>query len=241
MSKEQFKNLFGVDPQKIQKRCIMMPFLFPKFKIAFGIQDWHKGQIYSVGRSKNFSFIYCRTGPLFAADAIMHLYEAVKIETCLFFGAAGGLCHQHNLEIGDTVLFKECLALEHLPTLLKSGIANAMRYQTDPHLFEKFSTETKVKPTKACVGASFASIKLQPHFLKDFKQLGVDIIDMETASVLAICQHLNIAALSLAIVTDLPGSIPLFSNVQTRFQKGLHQNFEEIGFGLRQFAEELSS
>ena len=78
-----------------------------------------------------------------------------------------------------------------------------------------------------------------PKLIQEAQQLGVDVIDMESAAFLAVANHLQIPAICLLWCTDLPNTISYYVQLTKSGQEKQHRRWKEwaeivavVGFGI---------
>ena len=79
-----FKNLFGVQPEEVQKNCVISPFLTKGLTDCLHVEELSKGKPYSAGQSDHFTFIHTQIGAPKVGDAVLYLEETACENIILF-------------------------------------------------------------------------------------------------------------------------------------------------------------
>ncbi|VAX34969.1 hypothetical protein MNBD_UNCLBAC01-710 [hydrothermal vent metagenome] len=203
-----FEKLFGIDPQKIKKTCILTPFLTKNLLQQFDIKKLEKGFLYKCANTKNFTLIHTGIGTPFVGDAVLYLKDT-DCQNIFFFGSCGLIESSDNLNIGSLVTPSSSLAIEGFTQVLNQEFDSIN--VTFPHkkLLEKFN-KNHSKKTHNVICASFGSLKLEEENLNFLKKNNVQALDMETSSFFHAATKIKRRALALLYVTDIIKEKPFY-------------------------------
>jgi len=194
-----FHSLFGVEPNEIQKTCVLTPFIYRELVTDLQTTPFHRGLPYSCAQGKGFTLIYSRPGALSTADAVLFLKDT-PCEQLILLGACGSAAEDHTA--GKLILVKEAVNMESFSHLLKFGPVPDERCPADPGLLERLRQATGL-PAESC--ATFGSIKLEDEYLEKLREKDITVIDMECSAFLAAGAHIQKPAAALLYISDIIG------------------------------------
>ncbi|HDL65179.1 MAG TPA: hypothetical protein ENH12_07310 [Proteobacteria bacterium] len=204
---ELFEKLFGIEAERVQASCIVMPFV-PKVVLQeFGVNRLTRGKLYGAGNGESFTVFHTRMGASFTGDAVLSLSETPCREL-YFLGTCGLLREVPGLKIGSLVSPSRCYAQESFTSLL-SGLSEPERLTTpDSLLHRALMSAVGEGEIKEVTGISAGSLKLQVEKIGEWRERGVQVVDLESAAFFAAARQIERPAAALMVVSDIVGEIP---------------------------------
>ncbi len=199
-----FDDLFGLPSNKISPFCILTPFLTKGFLNGLGASKIYRGNPYQTVCGQTGSLIETRVGCSFAGDAVL-LLNGSPCRRLLFVGSCGSL-DSKKFPIGSVITLQDCYAMEKFSAMLNPPLAFDHIMVPDKDFFHEL-TSMGVTPAR---GASVGSIVLESVHQSDFQKNGIQVLDLECASVFAAAAHVRIPAAAILYVTDIVGQTSPF-------------------------------
>ncbi len=131
------------------------------------------------------------------------LEQLVALGTKRFIavGTAGSLMSAH--QIGDFIIASKALAEDGVAHLYLKGERFSFPSSNMPSCWDAFSKAHSLPAFHNAVAWSFSAIfRETPEDIVRVKELGCDIVEMESATLYAIGQEKNVEALSLFVISD---------------------------------------
>lgn len=203
----QFQALFGIEPNKIQTTCILLPFASKEILADFSLTKTLRGKLYGVSQTPYFSLIHTGMGPGLCGDAVLHLQDT-QAENIILFGSCGLTKKIDNLDVASLVCPHSVYNLESFTRMLRET-SKLNTYHPDKRLFEKLIAEhngTIEKVRCATVG----SLKLEEAYTDTFEKYNIQAVDMESSAFFSAAKHVNKKAVALFYVTDILGEKPFY-------------------------------
>ncbi|MFH1691446.1 MAG: hypothetical protein ABIC68_02580 [Candidatus Omnitrophota bacterium] len=211
-----FKNIFGVEPGLIKEKCVLVPCLNKELLTGFGVKEPVRGKIYGCAQGKNFTLIHARIGACFIGDLVLYLKETSCCEVYLF-GSCGST---GELGIGRLVMPMKCFARESFSALLDEMDKGPWPvFYPDHDLCEGFqkSLDSHGVDKRSCM--TLASLKLEEGLTQYFKDLDVDVVDMECSAFFAASSKIGLKALALFYVSDIIHQKPFYAELNESDQQ----------------------
>ena len=149
----------------------------------------------SLFKGINGDFIFTKMGVVFTGDAVLN-YRGKNL---IFLGLCGKI--NKKLKIGDITVPSDCLINESFSDIIEKGIKKKI-IKTEPDVLRKIEKFENIKITR---NVTFPSLKMEKKFLKVFKELKIDTVDMELSTVLSASKFKKIKLFPFLIVSDTAG------------------------------------
>ncbi|MFT7538713.1 MAG: nucleoside phosphorylase [Lysobacterales bacterium] len=197
-----FQDLFGIPETEVRTTCILAPFLYKGVLQDLTVGKLHKGVRFSSASTDQFTFIHTNIGATQVGDCILHLKETDCTDVILY-GACGSVLDDSSTTIGTIVTPNKAYSFESFSQLLTNDYFEPDCFLADKSLLVKFDTQQM-----SC--ASFGSLNLEQKYLKQLKDMSVNVVDMETSAFYAACQQTNLNGIALLYVTDFLSKANVF-------------------------------
>ncbi len=205
---EIFKKLFGIEAEKVQASCVVMPFVTKGILGELGVQKLARGQLYGAGQGECFTVFHSRMGASFTGDAVLYL-ENTPCREIYFLGTCGLLRPIPGLEIGSLVSPIRCFAQESFTSLLLAESA-PLSVTTPDRSVQQFLLRDGGGEIKEVTGLSAGSLKLQQEKIGEWQERGVQVVDLESAAFLAAARQIERSAAALMVVSDIVKERPWY-------------------------------
>ncbi len=213
-----FKSLFGLEPEDVQESCIVLPCINKDLLAAFGVGDVRRGKLYGFAQGDGFTLIHARIGACFAGDIVLYLRETAARQVFLFgsCGSTGGL------DIGRLVMPVRCFAKESFSSLLYEAEPGPGRiFYPDERLADVFFNGIKGGRVDKATCMTLPSLKLEEALGQQFKDFGIDVVDMECSAFFAAASKAALPAVALFYVSDIINSKPFYADLNEFDQKSM--------------------
>ena len=243
---EIFKKLFGIEAERVQASCVVMPFVTKEVLREFGVEDLSRGQLYGAGNGECCTVFHTRMGASFTGDAVLYLSQTPCREL-YFLGTCGLLYRTPGIKIGSLVSPSHCYAQESFTSLLSDSRSIGISSSPDQALLQglvnfrggedskyslnrgedsrsgdlqvanngrlKAAATSAVSPAHQIfitevTGISAGSLKLQQEKIGEWRERGVQVVDLESAAFFAAARHIERSAAALMVVSDIIGENP---------------------------------
>jgi purine-nucleoside phosphorylase len=230
---DRFTAIFGIDKEKIEKNCLLLPFLPAGALKELGIKELSSGAVFSSASVKGLTVIKTGIGANFVGDAVLYL-EKTSCENIFFFGSCGLINNKLGLRIGDLVFPTVAYPFESFTDILTQRMQKPLGSYPDSGLMSDFLEATELDLHRsACV--SFSSLYHEDDFIPVFQRLGADVIEMECAAFFHASRKAEKKALALLYISDIPSSKPLFAAPSLEDKKSLAEGIRQACAAIRQF------
>ena len=191
-----FKTLFGLEENAVQKTCVIMPFDIPGAMTALGVFSLNKGKLFSAGQGHGLTLIRSGMSAGFVGDCVLWL-EETPCKQIIFLGTCGLIDPKPGLDIGTVVTPSVIYPFESFSAILTEPPGPSSPLKIDaPEI--NFSG-----PRCTCV--SFSSLHEEERFLPTFKNLGADVIEMESHAFFLAARRIKRPAAALLVISDIVG------------------------------------
>jgi purine-nucleoside phosphorylase len=216
---DRFTAIFGMDKDKVEKNCLLLPFLPAGVLKELGIKELTPGAVFSSASVKGLTVIKTGIGANFVGDAVLYLAKT-NCENIFFFGSCGLINNKLGLRIGDLVFPTVAYPFESFTDILTQRIQKPLGSYPDSGLMSGFLESTGLDLHRsACV--SFASLYHEDNFVPVFQRLGADVIEMECAAFFHAARKAEKKALALLYISDILSSKPLYQTPSPEDKKSL--------------------
>ena len=216
-----FKTIFGLEPDQIQKTCLLLPHLPKGILNYLRVPQLSQGKIYATGNNNYFTIIHTKIGAPLCGDAVLYLNDT-KCENIIFLGTCGIIKRIDYLDIGTIVCPESCLEMESFSQAL-TGINKIENYSYPDNLFLKnFRTHAKGADICSPKGVSFGSLKLEERYIEYLTKTGIDVVDMECSALFAAAQNIKRKAVAVMVCTDIVGEKPFYRTYSPEDQKSVN-------------------
>lgn len=204
-----FKSIFGIDAGEVQKKCVLVPCLSKELLAAFGLNEPARGKIYACAQGKDFTLIHARVGTFFVGDVVLYLSQTPCRQVFLFgsCGSAGAL------DVGQLVVPIKCFARESFSALLYDKDKPWPVFYPDDHLCGSFQKGLKNHNVDKVACMTLSSLKLEEELSGQFRDNGVDVIDMECSAFFAAASKVGLPAMGLFYVADVLIKKPFYMDL----------------------------
>ena len=199
-----FESLFGLPKDKIQKYCILTPFLTKGLVKEFGIAEFHRTSLYASGNGPNFTLIHTKTGAPFVGDAVLALKDT-SCQEIILFGACGLVKKSTDLNIGSLVLPSKSFEYESFSKLLAENYPDPHLSCADENFLADICAYSKPTGLSQVTCATFGSLELEESYLPNLIERDVDVVDMECSAFFNAASYVQRPAVALFYVTDIIG------------------------------------
>lgn len=206
---EPFRELFGLDPSEVRSTCLILPFSRRSILSGFGVRKLKRGLLYSAAVGDICTVIVTRIGPVFAGDAVLHL-AGTGCREIIFLGTCGLIPPVEGREIGSLVCPSSFHGQESFSRLAAGDLSSGPCFAPDPELRASLLRSTGLDADPGPAGVSFGSLRLQPELLPAWRERGAEVVDLESASVLAAAARAGRKAACLLAVSDIVGLRPYY-------------------------------
>jgi len=239
--KEFFKFCFNITPEFLPETVIITPFIpLKKFTEHFRSVETFKGKLYSgvIAESGNtkFAVISSGMGACLAADAIL-LMECAPVRRVIFTGAAGGLGESRigDIVLSETAFNGEGFSRYHETPSAIDTILNEKRSIPADRTYTKETEEflsTRLKDKNILkkgsiftIGSILAETEETLTKIENKNFIG---IDLELSSVYQAAKKINIQAVGLAVISDLPKKKPLWKTLEIEDKNQYNNSMAEL-------------
>lgn len=236
----QIESLFGVPSKYIHPTCILAPFLPKGMVEGLQVKEFVKGRPFSVGLSDHFTLVHTNVGAPWVGDAVLHLKET-PCNNLILFGTCGAVMKTAEIDLGSILIPGESYNFESFSQMLIPHSHANEAYTAEISLLEKVAAALPSDVVRDVRCASVGSIQLEAAYLNKFRELNVDVVDMECSAFYCAAQKTQTPAAALFYVTDIIGVHPNpFQRLQGDEQKRLEQTQKTIIKYLLTLANELA-
>ena len=200
---EKFEKLTGMKAEDVRETCILTPFFSKQLVSGFKVEKINKGMLCSTGNNETATLICTRMGSGFAGDAVLLLKETA-CKNIVFAGTCGAM--NKKLNIGDTLLIKECYAQDSFINMLLQNPVIAS-FPASSRLYSDILKTDKTIIPAVCL--SLGSLELEQQYLNSIN-LNIDVVDMETAAIYAAAGKNGMNSIAVLTVSDIIGKIPYY-------------------------------
>jgi len=232
---DTFKILFGIEKSDVHKNCILLPLPSKELSEMLGLSDFSKGRLYASAGATHCTVIRTGVGPAFAGDAVLHLADT-RCENVILFGSCGITETVAMLRIGSLVVPSSCYSAESFTELLGGDRHPWKMHHADTTLHDlllRYADGAAADATCLSIG----SLKLQEEKLPLFKENGIDVLDMECASVFAAAAHIKRRAVALLYSTDSVRTQPFYAHMPRENRAALARSAKNAAHILCEFIE----
>ncbi len=208
---KEFEAVFGVDPQAVQKTCLLMPMVTPDVLDELGLDALVKGKIYRVAQGDGFTLIHSLVGAGLTGDVVLHL-KGTPCKRAILYGSCGLLQQTPRLECGSLVMPGQACAAESFSDLLLEPEREWRSFLPSSELLEQITEQDPDIQIARCL--TVGSLKLEPTLAPRWLRRGIAIVDMECSAFLAAAQHTGLAAAALFYVSDVVQGHPLYAPLE---------------------------
>ncbi|MFH1038397.1 MAG: hypothetical protein V1789_07005 [PVC group bacterium] len=228
---DRFQALFGIDPAAVRETCVLIPFVTRSILRDFGIGRMNRGRLYSSGVGPDWTLIQTRIGPVFAGDAVLHL-KSTPCREIIFLGTGGLFREDGPRRIGSLICPSVWYARESFTELAIGKDSPVIEVFPDPRLRRSLIRAAGLEEDGDSAGVSFGSLELQAGERDIWRGRGAEVVDLESAAVLAAAGRINRRAAALLAVSDIVGARPfdrqLSRDEKTRLQQSLNRAARSI-------------
>ncbi|MCX6353584.1 MAG: hypothetical protein NTZ78_01620 [Candidatus Aureabacteria bacterium] len=236
---DTFKILFGTEKSAVHRNCVLLPVPSRELSEMLGLSDFSKGKLYACAHAKRCTAIRTGIGPAFAGDAVLHLADT-PCENIILFGSCGLTEPVGNLRIGSLVAPTSCYSAESFTELLRGDVHSWEMYNSNKSLRDLLRQMAGGDLQDAtCI--SIGSLKLQEDKLPLLKEKGIDLLDMECASVFAAAAHIGRRAAALFYITDIVRGQPFYANMSKEDRSSLTRSIRSAATLVCEFIEKKLS
>jgi purine-nucleoside phosphorylase len=233
---DRFTAVFGIEKEKIEKNCLLLPFLPAGVLKEFGVKELNQGAVYSSASVKGLTVIKTGIGANFVGDAVLYLAKA-SCENIFFLGSCGLINNKLGLRLGDLVFPTVAYPFESFTDILTQRIQKPLGSYPDSGLMSDFLETTGLDLHRsACV--SFSSLYQEEGFIPVFQRLGADVIEMECAALFHAARKAEKKALALLYISDIPSSKPLYQTPSPEDKKSLIEGTRQACAAIQKFVSE---
>ncbi len=234
-----FKKLFGIEAEKVQASCVVMPFVTKRVLSEFGIKELSRGKLYGAGNGEFCTLFHTRMGAAFTGDAVLYLSDTPCRELYLL-GTCGLLNKIPGIKIGSMVSPSHCYGQESFTSLLSDSRSIGISSSPDQLLHQGLvsfrggdgsrSGDLQVanhgpgdggavtsavstghqRIITEVTGLSAGSLKLQQEKIGEWQERGVQVVDLESAAFLAAARQIERSAAALMVVSDIVKERPWY-------------------------------
>ncbi len=206
----KFTALFGVEPEKIKKTCVLMPFVFKDALKRFGAGGFAQGKLYACAEGGGFSVVRSGMGAGLAGDAVLYLKETPCREVILF-GSCGLFTEKDGLSSGSLVTASGCYSAESFTGMLSGRGCLPGIFTPDGEMLDLLLKMPKRAPVVPVHCLTLASLKLEEERAADLTAGGVKVADMECSAFYSAAASCGLKALSLFYVSDIIDKKPFYA------------------------------
>lgn len=203
---EPFRELFGLDPLAVSETCVLLPFSPKSVLSGFGVERLNRGLLYSAAAGDPGTLVVTRIGAVFAGDAVLHL-AGTRCREIVFLGTCGSIVRR---EIGSLVCPAAWYGQESFSRLVSGDLNPGPLVYPDRELRRSLLRAAGLEDEPGPAGVSFGSLRLQLELLPKWRRKGVEVVDLESAAVLAAAARTGLRAVSLLAVSDIVGLRPYY-------------------------------
>ncbi len=227
-----FRELFGLDPADVGETCVLLPFSRKDILSGFGLERLGRGRLYSAGRGEICTVVRTRMGPAFAGDAVLHLADDTSCREIIFLGTGGLIPPNSKRGIGSLVCPLPWYGKESFSELATADLSPGPCFFPAPALRRALMAAAGLEEESGPAGVSFGSLHLQPDLLPAWRERGVEVVDLESAAVLAAAARAGLKAVSLLAVSDIVGMLSYYRQLRpeerSRLDGALERAVESI-------------
>jgi purine-nucleoside phosphorylase len=224
-----FKTLFGIDPDTVQKTCVIMPFDIPKAAEQLGVKAISKGRVFSAGQGKELTLILSGMSAGFVGDCVLWLKET-PCEQILFLGTCGLIHTKDDLDIGTLLTPGTIHAFESFSDIITGNVKDPEPVEADTSLIKAMKLKV---PTCSCI--SFASLHEEERYMPLFAQLGADVIEMECSAFFLAAHKIRRPASALLVISDILGKVLFSSKLSPEDKKSLTDGISQACISIKKF------
>ena len=224
---ELFKKLFGIEAERVQASCIVMPFVTKGVLREFGIEELSRGQFYGAGNGEFCTLFHTRMGPSFTGDAVLYLSDTPCREL-YFLGTCGLLQRTSGIKIGSLVSPSRCYAQESFTSLLSGLTDSGLWTSPDLILHRMIMSAGGEGEITEVTGISAGSLKLQSEKIGEWWERGVQVVDLESAAFFSAARRIERSAAALMVVSDIVGERPWHQESARELVSGSLRNAARI-------------
>ena len=210
-----FETLFGINATSVKPTCVLLPYIKKGVLESLGVERLSRGSLYGAVNSRYFTVIHTRTGPAFLGDAVLYLGDTA-CRNVILLGSCGSAGNEDGPAIGSLVSPFKCYAAESFSRLLINPLGEWNVFYANGELHKLFMGESNKKGVREATCLSIGSLKLQEENIAMFRKRGVEVFDMECASLYAASRLSRSHAIALLYVTDIVGEKPFYRRANVK-------------------------
>ena len=211
----------------MREACIILPFVAKGILGEFGIKELSRGRLYSSGNGDSCTVINTRMGGVFTGDAVLYLSETPCREI-YFLGTCGLLQIIPGLNIGSIVSPSHCYAQESFTSLLLEPTVSGILTTPDSILLRSLINYSGVENIKEVICISAGSLKIQPDKIGEWKEKGIQAVDLESAAFFSAAGYMGLSAAALMVVSDIIEVSPWYRDHGWEYVSGSSQRAARI-------------
>jgi purine-nucleoside phosphorylase len=228
-----FKRLFGLEKDRVQKTCVLMPFIPPGAIKALGTGPLINGRIFASASSPDLTVIRTGVGAGFVGDCVLYLKDS-PCKNIVFMGSAGLVNKSTGLDIGSLTLPETAWGFEGFNSILEGKTSPPVRsYPHAPFLAQFRAMAPSLMMSRAI---SFPSLFLEGQWMPEFRDLEADVIEMECATLFLTAKKTGQKAMAVLFISDILQEKPLGIALSARDKKNLTDGIGQACNLIKEFA-----
>jgi len=211
----------------VRETCIVLPFVAKGILREFAIKELSRGRLYSAGNGDSCTVFHTRMGGVFTGDAVLYLSET-PCRKIYFLGTCGLLQIVPGLNIGSIVSPSHCYSQESFTSMLLDSAVSGILTTPDSLLHRSLINYNGGGEIKEVTCISAGSLKMQPDKIGEWKEKGIQAVDLESASFFAAAGYTGLPAAALMVVSDIIEVSPWYRDNDREYLSGSLQRAARI-------------